>query len=172
MRNVSTAEWLSCALWKWSIILGIVTLEVRTLKFRVHSFYCHYIGLWWLVQETGSDHVAGEGLSHPSAIAHMIIVTSIQLCISQFRVFSFVFYGMRRPCNNLVYHFLPKGFYILFKRNVFEVIFYHWHLIRSWKQIRLLYSKWTPIFVMVWSAPFYYEHLESAAVAGVLQRKL
>jgi len=66
-------------------------------------------------RETGSDHVAGEGLPHPSAIAQIITVTSMKFCISEVRVFSFVIYGMRNPCNNLLYHILAKSFYIVLK---------------------------------------------------------
>jgi len=127
-------------------------------------------GDWF--RKTESDHVAGERLPYPSAIAQIIPVTSIKLCTSKARAFSFVLYEMRRPCNNLPYHILPKSFYIVLKINIFEVIFYYWNFIRSWKQLRVLYWKWVPIFVMIWSVPFYYKHLEPAAVAGVLQRKL
>jgi hypothetical protein len=65
-----------------------------------------------LVQETGSDHVAGEELPHPSAIAQIITLISIKLCISKVRVFYFVLYGLRRPCSKLLYYILAKSFYI------------------------------------------------------------
>jgi len=65
-------------------------------------------GDWFI--KTGSAHVVGEGLPHPSAIAQIITATSIKLCISKVRVFSFVLYEMRRPCSSLLYHILPKNF--------------------------------------------------------------
>ena len=40
---------------------------------------------------------------------HQITATLIKLCISKVRVFSFVLYGKRRSCRNLLYHILPKN---------------------------------------------------------------
>jgi hypothetical protein len=74
-------------------------------------------GDWF--RKTGSDHVAGEGFPYPSAIAQIITATSIKLCISKTRAFSFVLYEMRRPCNNLLYHIFPKSFKIILKINIF-----------------------------------------------------
>jgi len=70
-------------------------------------------GDWF--RKTASDHVADEGLPHFSAIAQIITITSIKLCISKVRVFSFVFYGTRSSSNNLLYHLLAKCSYIVLK---------------------------------------------------------